>query len=123
MQPRCEIVGYNRYCVDPLELLFGPNSPAIGTWKIICDFTRFVVPSYTPKIKILSTASHDSFLRHNRLAHILASLTNFAGWFLYGDEAFTAVNIGPDGVLNCGGDTNPLLDIGYVEFAPLFVTR
>src|SRR5439155_25345732 len=44
------------------------------------------------------------------------------GGFLDGNEAFPAVNVRPDGVLNRGWDADPLLDLDHIEVAPVFAT-
>ena len=69
-----------------------------------------------------ATACH-SFFSHYRLTRVLASRADLAGGFLDGDEAFAAVYVRPDGVLNRSRDADPLFDLGYVEDVPVFVTR
>src|SRR5437870_598422 len=64
-----------------------------------------------PDANQVATPASDALLRRDRFARVLASRADLSSRFLDGDEAFTAVNVRPDGVLNRGRDADPLIDL------------
>ena len=106
-----QIVREHGLRVNAPELELRPRCWAMRASEALGHLSRIVVSGGIPDREVPAAAARDALLPHDRFPLILAPRADSIRIFLEGDEAFAAVNVRPDGVLNRGRDADPFLHL------------